>query len=380
MELSGSIISSGLQFCSYKLFKKYDLLFFIGNTNKRNTEKALTLDSAKIFFGSLPNLCFQIWLLNPIIYQKYDDYLVLGINYFPEDVKFTQYLSVVSNFIVKFLAAFRLLSYKEESENDVNDGKPENKPNLIEKGFKTGRNICNAIPEFLSWLPLILSSLLYKVFSLSLYIRFLGLYSLILIFVIFILNLIWSLFLSGISKSIVTRNRQVLINEKSSLMQKSFMSYSNIFIINRPFETLNARSLNAAILTQPVQHLVNLIFIPVYLHFSDGQVFKTYTTPSGYQMILFDQALLVLILTLVNMIFCISRLSTKEDGVKLPENPQAQFNSNSSRDSKKQNLLNEPGDFSEDEIEINMTKNMLLVVADESLTMRKFFNAQNIDL
>ena len=120
------------------------------------------------------------------------------------------------------------------------------------------RNICNAIPEFLSWLPLILSSLLYKVFSLSLYIRFLGLYSLILIFGIFILNLIWSLFLSGISKSIVTRNRQVLIDEKSSLMRKSFMSYSNIFIINRPFETLNARSLNAAILIQPVQHLVNM--------------------------------------------------------------------------------------------------------------------------
>ena len=98
-----------------------------------------------------------------------------------------------------------------------------------------------------------------------------------------------------------------------ALLQKIYISYANLFVITRPLDTFSAISMNAAILIQPVQCLVNIIFIPVYLSFSDDQApaVATYSTPSGFQIIWLDLAVVILILALVNVILCFTNVGCK---------------------------------------------------------------------
>ena len=81
-----------------------------------------------------------------------------------------------------------------------------------------------------------------------------------------------------------------------ALLQKIYISYANLFVITRPLDTFSSISMNAAILIQPVQCLVNIIFIPVYLSFGNDQ-----TPDSGFQIM---KPEVILVLTLVNIILC----------------------------------------------------------------------------
>ena len=98
-----------------------------------------------------------------------------------------------------------------------------------------------------------------------------------------------------------------------SLLEKIYLSlsYANLFVITRPLDTFSSRTMNTAILIQPVQCLVNIIFIPVYLSFSDDQAPATHSTPSGFQIIRMDLAVVILILTLVNLILCFTNVGCK---------------------------------------------------------------------
>ena len=69
--------------------------------------------------------------------------------------------------------------------------------------------------------------------------------------------------------------------------------------------------MDTAILIQPVQCLVNIIFIPVYLSFSDDQASATFSTISGFQIIRINLAVVILILTLVNIILCFTNVGCK---------------------------------------------------------------------
>ena len=69
--------------------------------------------------------------------------------------------------------------------------------------------------------------------------------------------------------------------------------------------------MNAAILIQPVQCLVNVIFLPVYLSFSDNQAAAITSTYSGFEFIRIELAAVILILTLVNIILCFTNTGCK---------------------------------------------------------------------
>ena len=61
-----------------KLVSKLDLLFFTGNKDKSGTQKLLCLESAKLFLGYGPQLCFQIWVLEASLSPSFTQYLSIG--------------------------------------------------------------------------------------------------------------------------------------------------------------------------------------------------------------------------------------------------------------------------------------------------------------
>ena len=170
-----------------KLLIKYDLLFFVGSKDKSGKAKILTLESAKTFCGSGPQLCYQLWLLHATTYLKsyqfYHEY---------REASLTQYLSIISSFMLMTKSAFELLSYQriEDPLDDENKGSKEKIMEVLRIFF-----------SYLSWLPLILTSLLYKVFSINLYMRFFGWASFGMFIGIFLLNILCSLAVPAITNS-----------------------------------------------------------------------------------------------------------------------------------------------------------------------------------
>ena len=106
------------------------------------------------------------------------------------------------------------------------------------------------------------------------------------------------------------KNEHMPKGTEKTLLEKIYLSYANLFVITRPLDTFSSTSMNAAILIQPVQCLVNVIFIPVYLSFSDAYG-STHSTISGFQIIRIDLAAVILILTLVNIILCFTNVGCK---------------------------------------------------------------------
>merc|ERR1712179_760100 len=169
--------------------------------------------------------------------------------------------------------------------------------------------------SYLSWLPLILTSLLYKVFSINLYMRFFGWASFGMFIGIFLLNILCSLVVPAITNSRIKlkypKKENTPEGTDKSLLEKIYLSYANLFVITRPLDTFSSTSMNTAILIQPVQCLINIIFLPVYLSFSDHQAAATSSTPSGFQFIRIELAAVILILTLVNIILSFTNIGCK---------------------------------------------------------------------
>ena len=82
-----------------KIVSKSNLLFFIGNKDTTGRQQILCLESAKLFFGTGPQLCFQLW--------------IIGASSSPS---VTQYLSIVSSFLLGTKLAYQLLTYSREEE------------------------------------------------------------------------------------------------------------------------------------------------------------------------------------------------------------------------------------------------------------------------
>ena len=331
-------MSSGIKLCCSlitsksveKWLIKYDLLFFVGNKDKSGKSKLLSLESAKIFFGSGPQLCYQLWLLHAILYGKYKYYYhQYASDYRQTEPSVTQYLSIISSIILMTKSAFELLSY-QRSQNTEEDEDKRTKEKIME--------VLKLLLSYLSWLPLILTSLLYKVGSINLYMRFFGWASFGMFIGIFLLNILSSLLVPAITNSRMKlkypKSRSVPDGTDKSLLEKIYLSYTNLFVITRPLDTFSSRSMNTAILIQPVQCLVNIIFIPVYLSFSDDQAPATYSTPSGFQIIWLDLAVVILILTLVNIILCFTNVGCKIRC--LPSAVQSSVRKQMSNESKKE--------------------------------------------
>ena len=150
-------------FCSQaleKLVQKTDILFFVGRKEKTGREKILCLQAAKIFFGSAIQLCFQIWILQVTHYNgKFE--------------RISQYLSIIMSFLLITKNSIGLISYsrpKFEKEN-------------------TEEGMLRSISLYLSWLPVTITSLLFKIGLINQLVIFFGWYSMVIIFGIYILNI-----------------------------------------------------------------------------------------------------------------------------------------------------------------------------------------------
>ena len=211
-----------------KIVSKSNLLFFIGNKDTTGRQQILCLESAKLFFGTGPQLCFQLW--------------ILGASSSPS---VTQYLSIVSSFLLGTKLAYQLLTYSREEEGS----QLKNQKNGWKAKFSTlPKDIKKVLVNYLSWLPLILISLLYKIGSINLYLKFFGWYSIIIIFLIIVLNVLGSFILKILMDlEVITLNPSLSIWSKGlpvdegkshRLLDNLFISFTNMFVISRPFNTI----------------------------------------------------------------------------------------------------------------------------------------------
>ena len=230
------ILSTGVKLCCSvissqvmeRLVSKCNLLFFIGNKDTTGRQQILCLESAKLFFGTGPQLCFQLW--------------ILGASSSPY---VTQYLSIVSSFLLGTKLAYQLLTYSRKVEGSH----WKNQKNGWKSKFSSlPKDLKKVFMSYLSWLPLILISLLYKIGSINLYLKFFGLYSIIIIFLIIVLNVLGSFILNILMDfKVITLNPSLSIwskglpidEEKSRrLLDNLFISFTNMFVISRPFNTI----------------------------------------------------------------------------------------------------------------------------------------------
>ena len=201
-----------------KLVAKCDLLFFIGHKDPTRREQVLCLEAAKLVFSTGPQLCLQLWILEATSA--------------PSEL---QYLSIISSCLLGTKLAYELLSYsRPEIDSD------EQKIGCKEKIFA----FLKVLRSYFCWLPLILSSLLYKIGSINLYMKFFGWFSVFMILLILLLNAVGSFILT---KESVTQDPRVSVwtvdlhdsgKKHFKILDTLFVSLSNIFVVSRPFNTI----------------------------------------------------------------------------------------------------------------------------------------------
>ena len=201
-----------------KIVSKYDLLFFVGKKDKTGKEKILCLESAKLFFGYGPQLCFQLWILQATPVPS-----------------FSQYLSIISSFVLSTKSAFVLITYSRAAPVTTEQKRTWNEKFL---------SLLRMILEFLTWLPLILTSGLFKIGCINLYMKFFGWYSAAMIISIICLNTAGVVCLSHLSLS---KQRFSIWTENLPAKDEAnhfhwpeglFISFTNMFVISRPFNTI----------------------------------------------------------------------------------------------------------------------------------------------
>ena len=205
-----------------KMVSLNNLIFFVGKKDQTGRENVLCLESAKLFFGYGPQLCYQLW--------------VLEATTSPKD---SQYFSIVSSLLLSTKAAYELLTYtrSEPQQQQSNEREP-----WKEKLHALMWNAKDVFLDYLSWLPLILSSLIFKIGSINLYMKFFGWYSVSMFFLTIFLNVVGNFIISRMNA--VTKNNRWTINAPQgedkdfSWLDNLFISFTNMFVISRPLNTL----------------------------------------------------------------------------------------------------------------------------------------------
>ena len=223
---------------------KYDPLFFVESDQKKNKgqEKLYYINNAKVFFGSAIQFCFQAWILRKAMFYSLS--------------RTSQYFSVISSSAKISKTATNLFTHEEV--DDEKDG-PEEKQTFKDSMMQA----LNKLKLSLYWMPLILSSLLYKIGIMILYTDLLGWsYTLLMILIVFILNLIscvlyipWR---SGPNDDIVNERQSIM--DEVPRVGKVYTSYTNIFVISKPPHIESDAGLRIALLLQPLQFVFTLGF------------------------------------------------------------------------------------------------------------------------
>ena len=235
-------LSSGIKICCSfginkivnNILEKTDILFFLGKKDKTGKEKLLCLEAAKIYFGSAIQLCYQLWIFQVTEYAGGQ----IGI-----DLKrLSQYFSMISSLLLLTKSSIDQISYsRDEAQSEITE---EEDGSSVAKLKKTLRRLLKTLSLYFSWFPLVLTSLLFKIGTINLFIIFYGWYSLLIIFVLFCLNLLASFIFSFVR----TKNKNFLLvyniekiqdGTDKSMLNNFLISYSNIFVISRPVNNKN---------------------------------------------------------------------------------------------------------------------------------------------
>ena len=268
LEFVHFFLSTGVNICcglagsklGESIVKKFDLLFFLGNKDKAGKAKILSLDAAKVFFGSVLQFSVQLYLIEISVV----------------DVRVSQYLSVISSLLLMCKTGYEVMTYARTEE--------EKELSMKEKAGQLLRRLA----DFLAWLPLIGSNLVFKLGLINLALLFLGWYALLAVLLIFLLNL-FSAFLATNTKlkeyfrSYKITHKNVGDYEKEttscSTLELIYTSYTNIFLISRIVARKSSVNMNLTVLLQPLHFVTGLIFISVFKSW-DFYFYTPYGDPS----------------------------------------------------------------------------------------------------
>ena len=210
-------LSAGVKICCSvvgsqamkKLVSKCDLLFFIGQKDPSRREQVLCLEAAKLVFSTGPQLCLQLWI---------------------------QYLSIVCSLLLGTKYAYELISYSRL------DSSEQQNTSWRQKFY----SFLKLLRDYLSWLPLILTSFLFKIGSIILYMKFFGWFSIFIILIVLLLNAVGNFIILTKCGS-VAQNPGVSIwtedlinsgNKYFHFLDTIFLGFRNIFVVSRPFSTI----------------------------------------------------------------------------------------------------------------------------------------------
>merc|ERR1711874_837290 len=124
------------------------------------------------------------------------------------------------------------------------------------------RQLLKTFWDFLSWLPLLGSNLIFKM----------GIINLGVFLLIFLANLLSAILATNAKMKKCLRNYQITHNnvpddnerKNTDMLHLIYTSYSNIFLLTRTVATQSASDLNLAMLLQPLHFLIGVIFISVF--------------------------------------------------------------------------------------------------------------------
>ena len=252
--------------------KKFDFLHFLGKKDPTGKAKLLCLDASKVFFGSCLQLCLQVVLLQFSFVKR------------P-----SQLLSILSSCLVITKTCFEIITYQQNDENSNESEKKSENGELGEneesEKNKAGASKGNAIKGvlikvlkmcwgFLKYFPLLGSSLLFNIGTLTISVILLGWYSGIVIAIVILAHIFTATMLS-FNKTVRKADKYHLTlygarlgseeRNKATCLEKLWMCYTNIFIINRPVQDCTKSRINFMYLLQPLHFIINSFCLFVYL-------------------------------------------------------------------------------------------------------------------
>ena len=227
LEFLKFFFSGGINACCSFLFskltestaEKFDILFFIGNEDKTGKAKIIALDAAKVFFGSVIQINVQVYFIE-----------VSG-----QEPKFSQILSVVSSLLLICKTGYEVISYTNPGTAE----KDTSKQTTVEKIKGKIRDFLKLIPGVLSELPLLGSTLIFKLGTINLCILFFGWYGIFVLVTFFLLNVL-SCYIARLDRvSKLFAGERIVMQELEETAKKPGMkhilytSYANIFMFTR---------------------------------------------------------------------------------------------------------------------------------------------------
>ena len=162
--------------------------------------------------------------------------------------------------------------------------------------------VCTNIKYFwtvITWTPLILTSIVFKIGMLNLSIKFFGwnaAYFIVGQVMLNILQLCLMRFLKCEKIKLKHQDTSMPEGNESSMANTIFIGYANLFVITRPFNSLSNLSMNKALIIQPAQALVNTILISFFIYWENNSL--------NHEIEHMLKPMTVLILGMFNILLC----------------------------------------------------------------------------